>query len=93
MVYSGVVAIRTQIYLTQSELEILERLESETGASRSEIIRRAIHTAHGETPRAARLALFRKSAGSWKSRTQAGAEYVDEVRGDLNKRLGELGLE
>ncbi|MBX5488217.1 MAG: CopG family transcriptional regulator, partial [Mycolicibacterium hassiacum] len=41
MVYSGVVA-RTQVYLGEEELAILERASRTSGASRSELIRRAI---------------------------------------------------
>jgi hypothetical protein len=38
---------RTQIYLGKEELEILDRAAAATGASRSELIRRAIHHTFG----------------------------------------------
>lgn len=84
---------RTQIYLNNQELELLDRAAEATGASRSELIRRAIQTAYGQRTVADRLAALRRSAGSWKGRRFSGAQYVDAIRGDLNKRLRRLGLE
>jgi metal-responsive CopG/Arc/MetJ family transcriptional regulator len=93
MVYKGVVG-RTQVYLGSDELELLDRVSRETGASRSELIRRAVHTAFGETAKDERLQALRRSAGAWRDRQATSREYVDELRhGDLNKRLAELGLE
>lgn len=42
---------RTQIYLTDEELELLERQKHATGASRSELVRRAIHSTYGPRER------------------------------------------
>ena len=39
---------RTQIYLGDEELELLDRRARETGASRSELIRRAVRDAYGQ---------------------------------------------
>lgn len=39
--------MRTQITLNDEELELLDRAARASGASRSELIRRAIHTAYG----------------------------------------------
>jgi Arc/MetJ-type ribon-helix-helix transcriptional regulator len=89
--YSGVVA-RTQIYLGKEELELLDRAAAATGASRSELIRRAIRSTFGAPAKEARLEALRRSAGSWKGRRYTGAEYVDVVRGDLNERLRRVGL-
>jgi Arc/MetJ-type ribon-helix-helix transcriptional regulator len=92
MVYKDAVS-RTQVYLGVEELELLDRVSRETGASRSELIRRAVHTAFGETAQEERLQALRRSAGAWRGRQATGREYVDELRrGDLNKRLAELGL-
>lgn len=91
MVYSGVVG-RTQIYLGDDELELLDRESRATGASRSELIRRAVRNAFGEPSTPERLRALKVSAGSWQRRTTTGAEYVDAVRGDLNERLGDGGL-
>jgi ribbon-helix-helix CopG family protein len=84
---------RTQIYLGAGELELLDRAALVTGASRSELIRRAIRGTFGEKSKADRLRALDASAGSWIGRTQTGAEYVDAIRGDLNERLGRLGID
>jgi Arc/MetJ-type ribon-helix-helix transcriptional regulator len=92
MVYSGVVG-RTQVYLGEEELALLDRVARATGASRSELIRRAVRRTFGETTRAEKLRALDASAGSWKDRAFSGAEYVDAIRGDLRARLRALGLE
>ncbi len=89
----GDVVGRTQIYLGENELELLDRVAEATGASRSELIRRAIRNTFGEKTKAEKLHALAASAGSWRGRTFTGAEYVDAVRGDLNERLSRLGLE
>lgn len=90
--YSGVVG-RTQVYLGDDELELLDRVARATGASRSELIRRAVRSTFGEKTKAERLRALDASAGSWKGRPLTGAEYVDALRGDLNERLRRLGVE
>jgi len=84
---------RTQIYLGEEELGLLDRVASATGASRSELVRRAIRSAFGEKTKAERLAALDASAGSWSDRVFTGAEYVDAIRGDVNERLRQLGVE
>jgi len=92
MVYNDVMG-RTQIYLSEEELGLLDRAAAETGASRSELIRRAIRRTFGEESREVRLEALRRSAGTWKRRRFTGSEYVDALRGDLNERLRRVGLE
>lgn len=92
MVYGGVVA-RTQVYLGDEELELLDRAAQETGASRSALIRRAVREAFGASTKAEKLRALRASAGSWKGRSFTGAEYVDAIRGDLEDRLRQLDLQ
>lgn len=91
VVYNDAMA-RTQVYLGSEELAILDRVAEESGASRSELIRRAVHEAYGESSTAEKLRNLRASAGSWAEREFSGAEYVDAVRGDLDERLRRLGL-
>ena len=91
MVYNGVMA-RTQVYLTKAEIDLLDRAMEVTGASRSELIRRAIHGSYGESTSAEKVRALAESAGSWRGRRFTGAEYVDMTRGDLQKRLEQLGL-
>jgi hypothetical protein len=89
--YSGVMG-RTQIYLGDDELALLERAERETGASRSELIRRAIRSSYAGISSAERVAALERTAGSWKGRRSSGAEYVETLRSDLDERLLRLGL-
>lgn len=83
---------RTQVYLGDEDLELLDRVARATGASRSELIRRAIRSTFGKRTKAERLRGLEVSAGSWANRRFTGAEYVDAVRGDLQERLRRLGL-
>ena len=92
MVYNGAMG-RTQVYLGDEELELLDRVARATGASRSELIRRAVRSTFGEKTKAEKLRALDASAGSWSGRRFTGAEYVDAIRGDLNERLRRLGLE
>ena len=92
LVYSGVVS-RTQVYLGEDELELLERVSRDTGASRSELIRRAVRATFGEPGKEGKLRALQASAGSWRGRRRSGVEYVDALRGgDLNERLARLGV-
>ncbi|MGH3329541.1 MAG: CopG family transcriptional regulator [Streptomycetales bacterium] len=84
---------RTQVYLGAEELQLLDRVASATGASRSELIRRAIRRTFGEQTKDEVLRALDASAGSWVGRRQTGAEYVDALRGDVNERLRRLGVE
>ena len=92
MVYSNVVG-RTQVYLGREELELLDRVTRVTGASRSELIRRAVRSTFGEKTKAEKLQALNASAGSWRGRRFSGATYVDAIRGDLTERLSRRGLE
>lgn len=83
---------RTQVYLGESELELLERASRDTGASRSELIRRAVRTTFGAQGKDEKLRALQASAGSWGG-GGSGTEYVDALRGgDLNDRLARLGV-
>jgi len=91
-VYSDVVG-RTQVYLGDNELQLLDRVARATGASRSELIRRAVRGTFGEKTKAERLRALEASAGSWSAPRPTGADYVDALRGDLNERLRRLRVE
>lgn len=84
--------MRTQITLNDQELELLDRAVRATGASRSELIRRAIHSVYGSLNQQERMAALKRSAGAWRGRDFTGAEYVDAIRDDLGDRLSRLGL-
>jgi metal-responsive CopG/Arc/MetJ family transcriptional regulator len=83
---------RTQVYLGEDELGLLDRAARATGASRSELIRRAVRESFGGAAKAERKRALAASAGSWKHRSFTGSEYVDAIRGDLSERLRRLGL-
>lgn len=84
---------RTQIYLDDHEMALLTQESARTGASRSELIRRAVRTQYGADTPEGRLAALRASAGTWSDRSGTGAEYVEELRGDLDQRLAQIGLQ
>jgi hypothetical protein len=81
---------RTQIYLDEEEVSALDAASVRTGASRSELIRRAIRAQYGEQPVASRLAALRSSSGTWTDRDYSGSQFVDSIRGDVNDRLARL---
>jgi Ribbon-helix-helix protein, copG family len=86
---------RTQIYLGDDERELLDRASRLTGASTSELIRRAIRSSYGRAlTKEERLQALRTAAGTWADREFTGAEYVDAIRGgDMNEGLRRLGIE
>lgn len=84
---------RTQVYLGDEELALLDRAVRATGASRSELIRRAVRQAYGTMSTEEKLQALRETAGAWSDRQFTGAQYVDAIRGDLNDRLRKLGLD
>ena len=84
--------MRTQIYLGDEEIVLLDRAAQINGASRSELIRRAVRNTFGESSKPDKLQALELSAGSWKDRSFSGTEYVDGMRGDLNQRLHKLGI-
>ena len=84
--------VRTQVYLGDEELELLDRAARAVGATRSELIRRAVRESFGVRGKAERGRALAVSSGSWRGRGFTGAEYVDAVRGDLDERLRRHGL-
>ena len=84
---------RTQVYLGDEELALLDHAARATGASRSELIRRAVRRMFGTISTADKLEALDASAGLWTDRRFTGSEYAGAMRGDLNDRLRDLGLE
>ena len=89
----NVVINRTQVYLGAEEDRLLTAAAQESGASRAELIRRAVRAAYGSAGPAERLAALRASAGVWADRDEDGEAYVERIRGDLNSRLSSLGID
>lgn len=84
--------VRTQIHLSDDDVALLERASVATGASRSELIRRAVREQYGAASLAERKARARRAFGAWKDRSYTGDEYVRAVRsGDMNENLRRLG--
>lgn len=85
--------VRTQIHLTDEDVALLDRVVHETGASRSELIRRAVRERYGApSSLAERKARARRAFGAWKDRSFTGDEYVRAIRsGDMNENLRRLG--
>jgi Ribbon-helix-helix protein, copG family len=84
------------VILTEFELDLLDRVGRATGASRSELIRRAVRAAYGptETTLDERLAGLRAARGLWRDRPFTGEQYARAVRsGDMNANLRRLGVE
>ncbi|PZS37558.1 MAG: antitoxin [Pseudonocardiales bacterium] len=90
--YDGVVH-RTQIYLDDDEVALLAQETERTGASRSELIRRAVRGQYGADTAERRLAALRASAGTWSDRSGTGGDYVEQLRSDLSERLEQVGLQ
>jgi hypothetical protein len=87
---------RTQVILTESELDLLDRASRASGASRSELIRRAVHATYGSAERGVeeRLAGLRAARGLWRDRPFTGEQYVRAIRsGDVNANLRRLGAD
>lgn len=83
---------RTQIHLTEEDVELLDSVERATGASRAELIRRAVREQYGSTSLEARKARARRAFGAWQDRKFTGDEYVRAIRsGDMNANLRRLG--
>lgn len=84
---------RTQVNLGDEELALLDHAARIAGASRSELIRRAVRRTFGAMSTADKLRALRASAGLWSDRPFTGAEYVDAIRGDFNERLRRLDVD
>jgi hypothetical protein len=77
--------VRTQISLEPETIELLDREAERTGASRSELIRRAVRQQYRVLPRTAdparRKELLDRAFGAWKDRKFAsGEEYIRALR-------------
>jgi Ribbon-helix-helix protein, copG family len=85
--------VRTQISLTDEDVRVLELAARATGASKAELIRRAIREQYGrDESLAQRKARARRGFGAWKDRSFTGEQYVRAIRsGDMNRNLRRLG--
>ena len=81
---------RTQVYLDEEEIELLDAAGAQSGAKRSELIRRAVRLQYGQLKPSDRSAALQTSAGAWAGRSYSGTDYVDALRGDADERLALL---
>ena len=74
--------MRTQVYLSESDIDRLDREAAKTGRTRSRLIRDAIETTYGHQVDADEFSrILRENAGAWKDRPFTGQQYVDAFRG------------
>jgi Ribbon-helix-helix protein, copG family len=71
---------RTQVTLSDAEYRLLKRESERTGASMSELVRRAVSATYGEHRRRTGNG-FEQSFGLWKDRDIDPVEYVKQLRG------------
>lgn len=68
---------RAQLHLEAEDVLLLDAAAARTGASRSELVRRAIREVYGGGPDLERRReALRNSAGAWADYPLTGAEYV-----------------
>lgn len=80
---------RTQIYLTRTQADALDREARRTGTTRSHLIREAISERYGAANDRDRVAeALRHTAGLWRDRRETGEAYVARLR--TGKRLRDL---
>lgn len=60
--------IRTQIYLTEQEMDALRALSAESGKKQSELIREAIDSLIAKSSKTSRQDVLDRAAGMWKNR-------------------------
>ena len=76
------IMVRTQIYLSDTDIERLDREVARTGRTRSRLIRDAIARAYGHQADIEEFErVLRANAGVWHDRPFTGQEYVDALRG------------
>lgn len=72
---------RTQIYLSDDELQRLDREAERTGRTRSRLIRDAINRTYAHEVDIEEFErVLRDSAGAWKGAPFTGQEYVEAIR-------------
>lgn len=83
---------RTQMYLTDAELERLDAIAAERRTTRSDLVRQAVAMAYGPMlARDERLAALRAAAGSWSERPgEDRAAYLRTMKAAGATRLRRL---
>lgn len=80
-------ARRTQITLTDAQYVRLKEEAQTTGASLSELVRRALEKTYGVRPMQDARSALGDSFGAWSDRDFDGAKYVERLRRGMARRL------
>lgn len=78
---------RTQITLSDAQYARLKEESERTGASLSELIRRALENSYRLPKMEDSRAALRDSFGAWGDRNFDGAKYVERLRRGMARRL------
>lgn len=82
-------ARRTQITLSEAQYARLKAESEKTGASLSELVRRALEDSYGLPKMEDARSALRDSFGAWDDRDFDGAKYVEHLRRGMARRLAE----
>ncbi len=80
-------AHRTQITLSDAQYARLKEESKRTGASLSELIRRALQDTYGLPQMEDAISVLADSFGAWSNRDFDGAAYVERFRRGMARRL------
>ena len=78
---------RTQITLSDAQYDRLREEAKRTGASLSELVRRALENTYGLPKMEDARSALRDSFGAWSDRDFDGAKYVERLRRGMARRL------
>lgn len=78
---------RTQITLTDEQYEQLRTESERTGTGLAELVRRALDRTYGTKKHHDRIHALDESFGAWSDRDDDGAEYVENLRRGMERRL------
>ena len=80
---------RTQITLTDEQYRFLREESAVSGQSLAELVRRAIVNCYGPASAEDLASAIEVSFASWSGRDIDGANYVDCLRGGMERRLAD----
>ena len=80
-------AHRTQITLTDAQYARLVEESERSGLALAELVRRALDECYGRTGADDLLRALDASFGTWRDRPANGADYVEDLRRGMARRL------
>lgn len=81
---------RTQIYLRDDDVVALDAESARTGASRAELIRRAIRLQYGEPSQWDKLEVLHATTKIRPDQPETGADYVEHIRAGAHEQMSRL---